>query len=127
MHYVKTIVGLSSMRKGMKQQQGFTLIELMVVVAIIGILAVIAIQAYLGYTARSANRSCMAEAKGYAIEAMIALNTPGEIIPGAPAGSACSSIDTAVNLNTPVTATPVFPGTGFVTCDIPTTSCVLTE
>lgn len=53
----------------MRKQQGFTLIELMIVIAIIGILAAIAIPAYQDYTIRAK----ASEALGFAAKAKTAV------------------------------------------------------
>ncbi|MFW1643846.1 prepilin-type N-terminal cleavage/methylation domain-containing protein [Acinetobacter guillouiae] len=80
--------------------KGFTLIEIIIVVAIIGVLVAIAVPVYLSYQKQAQLKACLYEAKSYSNIVFVDLfDQNDETRPTAPMFSSCNFITDASSWN----------------------------
>lgn len=85
------------MLSSINSRAGFTLVELMIVVAIIGILAAVAVPTYQAYVASSHGGAAMKALTPYVIKAQICTQT----------GTGCGDLSSNIGAEPSLSATPV--------------------
>lgn len=90
------------MNSEMKKQSGFTLIELMIVVAIVAILAAIALPAYQNYTNKAKFTAAISATGPVKTEAEICAQTTGNY--------GCTNLSNAANFSVPAGVTLTLSG-----------------
>jgi len=103
---------------------GFTLIEVIIIIAIIGVLAAIAVPAYRSYVSESQSSACLLEVKSYSNDILYILNDHDDSsFPIAPATNACQFITDAtgwtLRAQQKIIAIAKPPSNVRIECDIP--------
>lgn len=107
----------------MQQQLGFTLIEIMIVVAIVGIIVAIALPSYQNMIKQANENACLSEAKSYGNAVFYSLYSPVQpnIPISLPSMAACVSMTDASGW-TVSTASMLYAqpknSTAYIECDI---------
>lgn len=108
--------------KKSNQRSGFTLVELMMVIAVIGIITAISVPVYKNYTIRVSIQSCLSEVKGYSNDVFYTLNDQDDTtVTIAPTINACESITDATGWNIMtqqiIVALPKYSPNTHIKCD----------